>query len=305
MMLTRPTLRVSPPARSRTPAREAQRIGGWFLLPVEIEVQRADVRDSANSNIHAWQSQNGDIKDLLSVWGSQPNGRDWMKLRIKFGGLDASQLPPGFVKWDVQGSPITIPDNTLETPEIRWPGDFGVKKIEITIGSLRKWIWVDLPNPGEFNEDEIGYLALTDPFGLIALPRAWLYADTAEDWSKSKTGYSKAEKNALKHSGWMSLCASSLLVGNYWGWLAGLSHERTGYERGSAATGSTMDLHNNAEGLKVVELLANFTNGIEERLLEKLDTGELWIWESPTLDEHAGFDATLKSNNEHINPSGP
>jgi hypothetical protein len=38
MMLTRPTLRVSPPARSRTPAREAQRIGGWFLLPVEVVV---------------------------------------------------------------------------------------------------------------------------------------------------------------------------------------------------------------------------------------------------------------------------
>jgi hypothetical protein len=36
MMLTRPTLRVSPPARSRTPARETWRIGGWFLLPVEV-----------------------------------------------------------------------------------------------------------------------------------------------------------------------------------------------------------------------------------------------------------------------------
>lgn len=39
MMLTRPTLRVSPPARSRTPARELWRVGGWFLLPVEF---RAD-----------------------------------------------------------------------------------------------------------------------------------------------------------------------------------------------------------------------------------------------------------------------
>jgi hypothetical protein len=38
MMLTRPTLRVSPPARSRTPAREAQRIGGWFLLPVDLAI---------------------------------------------------------------------------------------------------------------------------------------------------------------------------------------------------------------------------------------------------------------------------
>jgi hypothetical protein len=37
MMLTRPTLRVSPPARSRTPAREAQRIGGWFLIPIDLE----------------------------------------------------------------------------------------------------------------------------------------------------------------------------------------------------------------------------------------------------------------------------
>jgi hypothetical protein len=46
MMLTRPTLRVSPPARSRTPAREAQRIGGWFLLPVEVRVNdTADEKD--------------------------------------------------------------------------------------------------------------------------------------------------------------------------------------------------------------------------------------------------------------------
>jgi hypothetical protein len=42
MMLTRPTLRVSPPARSRTPARETWRIGGWFLLPVEIKVVNRD-----------------------------------------------------------------------------------------------------------------------------------------------------------------------------------------------------------------------------------------------------------------------
>lgn len=38
IMLTRPTLRVSPPARSRTPARETWRIGGWFLLPIEVKV---------------------------------------------------------------------------------------------------------------------------------------------------------------------------------------------------------------------------------------------------------------------------
>lgn len=38
MMLTRPTLRVSPPARSRTPAREAGRVGGWFLMPVDLAI---------------------------------------------------------------------------------------------------------------------------------------------------------------------------------------------------------------------------------------------------------------------------
>jgi hypothetical protein len=40
MMLPRPTLRVSPPARSRTPAREAGRVDGWFLLPVQIEARK-------------------------------------------------------------------------------------------------------------------------------------------------------------------------------------------------------------------------------------------------------------------------
>lgn len=35
-MMLQPTFRASPPARSRTPAREAGRHGGWFLLPIEV-----------------------------------------------------------------------------------------------------------------------------------------------------------------------------------------------------------------------------------------------------------------------------
>jgi hypothetical protein len=50
MMLPRPTLRVSPPARSRTPAREAGRVGGWFLLPIDIEEVISDQIAGNNAN---------------------------------------------------------------------------------------------------------------------------------------------------------------------------------------------------------------------------------------------------------------
>lgn len=51
MMLTRPTLRVSPPARSRTPARELRRVGGWFLVPVEVVELAPKLKDETGAEI--------------------------------------------------------------------------------------------------------------------------------------------------------------------------------------------------------------------------------------------------------------
>jgi hypothetical protein len=84
MMLTRPTLRVSPPARSRTPAREAQRIGGWFLVPVEVK------QPTINSE--------GTVGDLAQVqelrmcrWNSPRIANDQVD-RAAFASLDPDRI---------------------------------------------------------------------------------------------------------------------------------------------------------------------------------------------------------------------
>lgn len=82
-MLTRPTLRVSPPARSRTPARELRRVGGWFLLPVEIVIPKLDSSgnqidgefvNAEELKVAKWEDAfegtgaNGSVKDDFIAW---------------------------------------------------------------------------------------------------------------------------------------------------------------------------------------------------------------------------------------------
>jgi hypothetical protein len=130
------------------------------------------------------------------------------------------------------------------------------------------------------------------------------YGRAETTWSGGYSG-SPAQQNALRHCSWIARCASSARIGAALASSLGYAHEYDNFKSGNNwAYESTMDIHNNLEGLGCVHstLFGNpDTTAIRADVTTKLTSGELWIWDGPSL-EHTGFKATLKSDNNPIFP---
>lgn len=126
------------------------------LMPVGFELQRGGIGNNIDSNPTAptWRSQGGAIRDLVSVWDTHASTTrpsdlrgDWIQARINLGGFDVTKLPANYIVWSIDEHPAPSP-NTLETPQLRWPGSFGVKTIRVTVGGREFTAQVDVPNVG-------------------------------------------------------------------------------------------------------------------------------------------------------------
>lgn len=294
--------------------------GRYFLLPVDLEIKRGGLGTNLPPPalpqapvLPTWQSQGGKIRDLVSVWDAHTSSAqvadlkgDWMQARVRVGGLTAADLPPNFVIWLIDGHPAPAP-NTLETPRFSWPGNFGEKKVQVTIGGEIFKVYVHVPNVGAL--DHVGWGAV---MALVHGPvDALVGAAFAKSYDTSETAWSGAYvgkpsvRNALRHSSWIAHCASQDLINPVMAELLGTAHEYDNFSSGNNwAYESTMDLHNNTIGATCIH--SNFlgfpeTAAIRNDVTAKLVAGELWIWDSAGL-EHTGFKATMKSNDLPINP---
>ena len=105
----------------------------------------------------------------------------------------------------------------------------------------------------------------------------------------------------------MALCASDAGVGLGYAKLVGDGHEFTDKLTDNPASESTMDLHNNEVGRGIIHTNAEGTadrTPIYEELMQKLQAGELWIWDGNDV-EHAAdsLDLIIKSNDQKLYPS--
>lgn len=249
------------------------------------------------------------MKDVVAVWDVDDSPRaadrkmDWIKVRVKLGGkTDGSELPPGSVTWTIPGHSSPAP-NTLETPELRWPGSFGTKTIEIDVVGKRFAVNVDVPDVGSLSELEWAMLMHLIPVtGSIGVINAWAHAQIADSWSKTQTQFSESRRNALEHSYWMSLCASDVFCGPVMARLLGTAHEHNNKAGGiSTPFESTMDLRNNLIGTTVVHPLDLTGATIQAELIAKLADGTLWIWDHPQ-GQFQGIRAVKRANDLPIFP---
>ena len=235
---------------SRARARLAAGQAAENLTPVEFEVSRSEVENGE------WMSQDGDIRDLVSVWprdGTPGSNDGWIKFRVKLGSLTAAALPPGFLRWDVTDLSSSIPDNTLETPELHWQYPGLVQFVTINVGDRRKVIPVDVPDVGSLDATDVNILLSLTTIGVITLANSWAYSEIARSWSIGQTTLLESQRNALKHAGWMALSASDFTIGPTWALIIGEGHEKTNRKQGSYSYESTMDLYNNEIGTTLIE----------------------------------------------------
>jgi hypothetical protein len=239
---------------------------------------------------------------------TQPNNLkgDWIKARVNLGGFDVSKLPANFIVWSIDGQP-TPPQNTLETPELRWPGSFGVKTMQVTVGGKVFTAKVDVPDVGKIGHYEwvaLMVAARGPVVGPALVLQADQYADDAISWS-SVYPAKPSRRNALQHGLWMAYCASNVGIGPTFALLLGSAHENNNYSSGNNwAYETTMDLHNNLEGVispHSTSLGNPDVAAIQADLVGQLNAGDLWIWDSP-FNEHNGFKATMKSDDSPIYP---
>lgn len=285
------------------------------IEPIEIEIKRGGIgyNEDNVATTPEWRSQGGTIRDLVSIWDAHTSSTqpaalkgDWMKARVVIGDLAAVDLPADYIVWTIDGHPAP-PPNTMETPSLSWPKDFGIQNIQATIGGSPYNIRVDIPDVGTM--DHAGWLGqMVATHGLkIATVGAALadsYNRTETAWSDTYAGKLSA-RNALRHSSWIAHCASQDMITPAMAKLLGKAHEHNNFSSGiNWAYESTMDLHNNATGATCIHQL-NFgypdTASIHNDLISKLTSGALWIWDSDGA-EHSGFKATKKSDNTPIYP---
>lgn len=274
-----------------------------YLSPVEVEVSRPDFQKKA------WVAG---ADNLLGVWDTHKKGNDWLDVRVKLpDGMTQSSLPSGFLKWQYEGATETIPDNTVQH-RFRWPGQHGVRKISISIGSsgYKKLLFVDLPDVGGVSEHEAEAISLLLPGGLASLTRFWAWkaaARLATDDSLD-LGVSKGQRNALRHAYWNALASSDPMVGQDMTLMLTTAHEWDAWDAGNQqACESTMDLWNNHQGSTVQHsvLLQPNASAIWSELLQKLSSGQLWVWNADEESEHSANskDLTIKSDRKKIFPT--
>jgi hypothetical protein len=273
------------------------------LAPIEVEVSRPDFQKKA------WVAG---ADNLLGVWDTHKKGNDWLDVRVKLpDGMTQSSLPSGFLKWQYEGATETIPDNTVQH-RFRWPGQHGVRKISISIGSsgYKKLLFVDLPDVGGVSEHEAEAISLLLPGGLASLTRFWAWkaaARLATDDSLD-LGVSKGQRNALRHAYWNALASSDPMVGQDMTLMLTTAHEWDAWDAGNQqACESTMDLWNNHQGSTVQHsiLLQPNASAIWSELLQKLSSGQLWVWNADEESEHSANskDLTIKSDRKKIFPT--
>jgi hypothetical protein len=280
------------------------------LLSVEIEVKRGGIGDNQDSSkaTPTWRSQNGIIRDVVSLWDTDSfAGRegdekaDWLQVRVKLPLAIASSMPPNTIQWNILGQ-ATPPSNTLETPKLSWPDSAGSsKQIRVTVAGKVFTVNVDIPEVGILDHASwAALMTITPGKGALGVANCWAANRIATSWSDSYSG-KESLRNALRHSCWISYCASDLFCGPTFALLLGMAHEHNNKVSGTWPYESTMDLHNNYIGSTVVHPFDLTGDTIKGELLTKLASGTLWIWDSPGT-EHTGFKATMKSNDAAIYP---
>jgi hypothetical protein len=268
----------------------------FLQIPVQIQASRAGVAGEK------WMPDAGNIDNLLSVWDTHPQGRDWVKLRVVLPESYLQTLPANFIQWEIQGFSAGVPSNATETPQLRWPGQTGVRKIAIHLPYARTkyLVYVDLPDVGGLSEETLIDLLDNDVGGQLQLALIYAYSQNATLRSGSRTELRRSQRNALRHAGWVGMCASDPTIGPDLARVFSTSHEWTNKSKGSHAFESTMDLHNNYEG----SLMDNFIlqSSLWSALDGKLNAGDLWIWDSPGK-EFSGLRTTVRSDLLKIFPS--
>ena len=165
---------------------------------------------------------------------------------------------------------------------------------------VKQFVYVDLPNVGEISQEDATDIFDNDPVGILVLAAIWLYSEEARTWSGMQANLRESQRNALKHSAWMALCSSDIVIGSNIALYFGTAHEFTNKQGGAHAYESTMDLHNNREGSTIYHPVLK--PPIFSDLRTKLTNGELWIWDSPG-PEHTGLRTTIRSDLSKIYPS--
>jgi hypothetical protein len=236
---------ISPPQGKTWWARQA-------IIPVEIEVKRGGIGDNPDAAPPTWRSQKGIVRDVVSLWDTDSfAGRtgdlkaDWLQVRVKIPGNIANSLPLNTIQWSIPGQ-ANPPNNTIETPKLSWPGSAGSRKqIRVTVGGQVFAVNVDFPEVGIL--DHFTWAALmqiTPGKGALGVANCWAANRIATEWSASYSGKDSL-KNALRHSCWISYCASDLFCGVDFAVLLGMAHEHNNKVSGTCPYESTMDLHNN------------------------------------------------------------
>ena len=268
------------------------------LLPVEIKVSSA--KPPAGTSGAKYTSPDrptkGSADNLFSVWP----GEDFtVKVKLP----ESFQLPPGLIKWTVAGG--SIPDNTKEHT-FNW-STTGTKHVEIKVGQSKFSVWVDLPDVGSLSQGDA--LFAVDPISSASLA---LYGVIALTHANQTWPAAVPKKDAIRHSYWMAMCASDMLVSNSAVLLVSTAHEHNNkfgvpnffWQTGAPqdAFNSTMDLRNNLIGLSTEHFTALGTPDYTA-ILQDLDNfyqqGLMWIYDGST-SETASEGVLKKSNQQKI-----
>lgn len=285
---------------ARVPARSAAGRRDLNLLPIEMKVNSANPPAGTAGGKYSDPDRptRGSADNLFSVW---PEEDFTVKIQLP----DTFQLPPGLIKWSVQGESISIPDNTKEFT-FNWATP-GLRRIEIRIGESIFLVWVDLPDVGTLNQNEAAMAV--DPFSALAIAA---HAATAILYANNSYPISP-KRDAMMHSFWNALCASDNSVDFGAILLIGRAHEFNNkfgipnffWQDGNPqhAFNTTMDLRNNGIGTTASHSIVGVPdwNAILPDLENKYNAGQMWIYDGNT-SQGASEGILSKSNREKIFP---
>lgn len=274
--------------------RAAQAIKPFTVIRAYVQGKVKEVQNGK------WLPEHGSIDNLAAVW---PN--DEIGIRVRF--LPAEykdHMPADFLKWKSPNAGEHIPPNTLEH-SFRLVG--GIKRIEVFFSRMafKKLIFVDTPEIGEWTEGAVARRLILRWKGFYIVDAIRAYADEATIWGRT---FPNPQRDAMKHSYWMALCASDPDVGAEAGLLMGKGHERKAPQEPFQ---STMDLHNNFVGSQTVHTHRIFgpvdahgpdREAIQADLLRKYREGILWIWEGNPKDPTFTDGLVCRSNRVKIFP---
>jgi len=259
-----------------------------IVVNFEVVERVVEVELSSSEPLIFLDNKETDTYGLFAAW----NDEDF-NINIVFNPDVSNNLPADFIIWGVN-SPPSIVNNTLSYTFTY--SNFGLKVFTINFPSLNKikTVYLEVPDVGSVSELEA---SVQDP---LAASYMVIYSSYASDWEDENISLGYFKANALKHSYWNALMASTPAFGRSVAIWFSTAHEFSNKENNGLANDTVMDLHNNEIGSHVIhynDILggpdAADLQTIKNELMQKLNSGELWSIEnnSPLIK---------KTNNEDI-----